>query len=203
MGWFSKKRPSDADRKQQAANEPFIADDQTVARVAELMRMFNDAVGNDAMLRTTARNISSAAGLHSLEQMLGTNVPAEVWFARPWKMLAAVAHRAAQNGDHILTARIFGFTFFWGTAIVPHLGRGDFFDLLLTGSPYAIEIEIATVAFNSLQQLPDGQIIFANATESVTVGDLTHIAANMLVQAPEKGVLVDQSVMAAAKSVVG
>src|SRR5438045_1565841 len=96
MGWFSKKRSSDTDRKQRAASEPFVADDQTIARVAELMRMFNNAVGNDAMVRATAKGISSAAGLHSAEQMLQgpmLNIPAEVLLERPWKMLAAVALR--------------------------------------------------------------------------------------------------------------
>src|SRR5215469_4658126 len=191
MGWFSKKRLSNANREQQTASEPFVADDHTVARVAELMRMFNNAVGNDAMVRATAKGISSAAGLRDFEQFLGVKTPAEVWFERPWKMLAAVALRAAQNGDHVLAARIFGFTSFWGTAIAPHLGRGDFLDLLLTGSPPAIEVEIATVAFGSLQHLPDNQVIFANATESVTARDLTRVAANLLVHAPEKGIPVD------------
>ena len=195
LGFFSKKRSSDADRERQAASEPFIADDQTMARVAELMRMFNNAVGNDAMLRTTAKGISSAAGLRDFEQFLGGNTPAEVWLERPWKMLVAVALRAAQSGDHILAARIFGFTSYWDLAIAPQLGHGDFFDLLLTGSPPAIEVEIATVAFGSLQQLPDNQVIFANATESVTAGDLTRVAANLLVQAPEKGIPVDNVVM--------
>ena len=69
-GFFSKKRSTDADRERQGANEPFTADDQTMARVAELMRMFNDAVGNNAMEDATARGISSAAGLHDVKQLL-------------------------------------------------------------------------------------------------------------------------------------
>src|SRR5712692_1032974 len=120
MGWFSKKRSSDADRKQRSLSEPFVADDQTMARVAELMRMFNDAVGNAAMENATARGISSAAGLDDLKQLLvpdGDKI--EELMQRPWKMLAAVALRAAQNGDHVLAGRIFGFTYHWGTQIAP------------------------------------------------------------------------------------
>ncbi len=207
MGFFSKKRSSDADRKQQAANEPFIADDQTIVRVAELMRMFNDAVGNNAMVRATAKGISSAAGLGSLEQMIregaSMHIPAEVLMYRPWKMLAAVALRASQNGDHILAARIFGFTSFWGTMNAPYITPADFDDLLLINSPPTIEAEIATVAFVSLLQLPAGQVIFASATESVTAAHLSYVAANVLIHAPEKGIPVDDVVLAAAKSAYG
>jgi hypothetical protein len=205
MGWFSKKRSSDADRQRQAASEPFVADDQTVARVAELMKLFNNAVGdpNPAIAYATAKGINSAAGLGSIEQMLGMKTPAELLFQRPWKMLAAVALRAAQSGDHILAVRIFGFTYFWGTLIAPHMSQSDRFDVLLTSSPPAIEVEIATIAFHLLQQLPVGQVIFGNAMATVTTEMLTRTAAIVLVDAPEKGVPVDDVVMAAAKSVVG
>lgn len=198
-GFFSKKRSTDADRERQGANEPFTADDQTMARVAELMRMFNDAVGNDAMLRATASSISSAAGLNDIKQAVYNPALLE----QPWKMLAAVALRAAQNGDHFLVARIFGFTSVWGTQIAPHLGPADWFDMWLDKIPPIIEAEIAAVALGSLRQLPDGQVIFGNATESLTAGVLTRAAAIVLVHAPEKGVPVDDVVMAAAKSVVG
>jgi hypothetical protein len=203
MGWFSKKQSSDADRNQQAMSKPFIADDQIVARVAELMTMFNDAVGNDAMLRTTARGISSAAGLASAEHMLRMNIPAEVWMDRPWKMLAAVALRMSQNGGHFLAARIFGFTSYWGLLNAPYITPADFFDVLLTNCPPVIEAEIAAIAFISLLLLPAEQVIFSNATESVTVGHLTWTAANVLVHAPEKGIQVDDVVLATAKSYFG
>lgn len=205
MGFFSKKQSSDADRKQRVASEPFVADDQTIARVAELMRMFNDSVGdpNPAIPYATAKGISSAAGLNSLEHMLGVNTPAELWLERPWKMLTAVTLRAAQNGDHVLAARIFGFTYFWGTLIAPRMARADMLDVLLTESPPAIEAEIATVALGSLQQLPDGQVIFGNVMASVTAEQLIHTAATVLVHAPEKGIPVAGVVMAAAKSIVG
>jgi hypothetical protein len=204
MGFFSKKQSSDADRKQRSMNEPFIADDQTMARVAELMRMFNDAVGNTAMENATARGISSAAGLDDLKQLL---VPdrdkIKELMQRPWKMLAAVALRAAQNGDYVLVGRIFGFTYHWETQIAPQLTRADMVDVLLHGSPSAIESEIATVALGSLQQLPGDQVILSNATGSLTAEVLTRAAAIVLVDAPEKGVPVDDVVMAVAKSFVG
>jgi hypothetical protein len=205
MGWFSKKRSSDADRKQRTASEPFVADDQTIARVAELMRMFNNAVGdpNPAIAYATAKGISSAAGLGSFEEMLRVKTPAELLLPRPWKMLAAVALRAAQHGDHVLAARIFGFTYFWGTLIAPRMTRADMLDVLLTESPPAIEAEIAAVALSSLQQLPDDQVIFGNAMASVTAEQLTRTAATVLVHAPEKGIPVDAVVMATAKSVLG
>jgi len=185
-------------------NEPFIADDQTMARVAELMRMFNDAVGNNAMEDATARGISSAAGLHDVKQLLvadGDKIKALM--DRPWKMLAAVALRAAQNGDYVLAGRIFGFTYHWETQIAPQLTREDRAEVLLFNSPPAIEAEIATVALGSLQQLPGDQAILSNATGSLTAGVLTRAAAIVLVDAPEKGVPVDDVVMATAKSVLG
>jgi hypothetical protein len=203
MGFFSKKQSSDADRKQRAASEPFIADDQTIARVAELMTMFNDAVGNFDMVLAAGRGISSAAGLGSFEQLLRENTPADWWMPRPWKMLAAVALRAAQNGDHVLAGSIFGFTWFWGTQIAPRMSRADWVDVLLSTCEPAVEAEIATVGLGSLQKLSDHQVIFGNATGSLTARDLTLAAATVLVHAPEKGIPVDAVVIATAKSFVG
>lgn len=204
MGLFSKKQPSDAESKQQAASEPFVADDQTVARVAELMKMFNDAVGNDAMMRATASGISSAAGVTDQFLMSGAWVNNPTLVAeRPWQMLAAVALRAAQNTDHFLVARIFGFISFWGTQIAPHLGPADWFDMRLDKAPPAIEAEIATVALGSLQRLSGDWIIFSNDTGSITAGNLTILAASVLVHAPEQGISVDESALAAARSIVG
>lgn len=206
MGLFSKKPSSDDDRKQQAANKPFVADDQIMARVAELMRMFNDAVGdpNPAISYATAKGISSLAGLTSGEQVIREgafmNIPAELLFERPWKMLAAVTLRAAQNGDHVLAIKIFGFMYFWGTLISPHMSHADMFDVLLLKSPPPIEAEIAAIAFISLLLLPAEQVIFSNGTESVTVGQLTWAAANVLVHAAEKGIPVDDVALATAKS---
>ena len=199
MGWFSKKRSSNANWEQQTAREPFIADDQTIVRVAELMRMFNEAVGNDAMLRATASSVSSAAGLDDIKQAVHNPALLE----QPWKMLAAVALRAAQNGDHFLAARIFGFISVWGTQIAPHLGPADWFDMRLDKIPPVIEAEIAAVALGSLQQLSDEQVIFGNATGSLTAGVLTRAAAIVIVDAPEKGIPVADVVMAVAKDVVG
>jgi hypothetical protein len=209
MGFFSKKRPSDVDREQRAANEPFIADDQTMARVAELMRMFNNTVDdpNPADTYAIGKGISSAAGLHSLEQMLGQmqreKTRAEVWFERPWKMLAAVALRAAEDGDHVLVARIFGFTYAWGALIAPDMGLGDVAEVLLTASPPAIETQIAALALRSLLHFPVDQVIVGTSTASVTAEQLTLTAATVLVDASEKGIPVNGVVLAAAKSRVG
>ncbi len=203
MSWFSKNQSSNANQKQQIASEPFIVDDQVMKRVAELMNMFNDAVGNDAMVFATAKSISSAAGLHDIKQMVGVKFPVEVLMYRPWEMLAAVTVRAAQNGDNILAARIFGFTSFWDLVVAPQLTPADYFDLLLIGCPPAIEVEIASIAFISLLLLSAERVIFSNATESVTVGELTWNAANVLVKAPEKGIPVDDVVLATVKSYFG
>ena len=202
MGWFSKKRSSDADRKQRVASEPFVADDQTIARVAELMRMFNDASSFDRQ-HAIGGGICSVAGSGNFEQFVRAKVDAEEWFGRPWKMLAAVALRAAQNGDHVLAGRIFGFTYMWDTSIAPQLDRADLVDVPMQSCPSAIEAAIASVAFSSLQQLSGDQIIFGNTTGSLTAGVLTRAAAIVIVGAPEKGVPVDGVVMTTAKSVVG
>ena len=171
--------------------------------------MFNDAVGdpNPTISYATAKGISSLAGLASGEQMIKEgalmHIPAELLFERPWKMLAAVTLCAAQNGDPVLAVRIFGFTYFWGTLISPHMSHADMFDVLLLKSPPSIEVEIAAIAFISLLLLSAEQVIFSNATESVTVGQLTWTAANVLVHAPEKGIPVDDVVLATAKSYFG
>ncbi len=204
MGWFSRKRTSSDDQRRQAADEPFVADDQIVARVAHLMAMWNDAVGNDARMRATASGISSTAGVddHFLMSAAWIDNPAAIR-KRPWQMLAAVALRASQQSDHVLAARIFGFTSFWVTNIAPHLRPADWFDMRLEYAPPAIEVEIASTALGALRQLTDDQTIFSNSTGSVTAADLRIAAANVIFHAPEKGVPVDEASLAAARRVVG
>lgn len=204
MGWFSRKRSSSDDQGRKAVPEPFVADDQIVARVAQLMATWNDAVGNDAKMRATASGISSAAGIDDRFYMSGAWIdnPAMVR-ERPWQMLAAVAARATQSGDHILAARIFGFTSFWVSQIAPHLRPADWFDMRLEYAPPAIETEIAAVGFRALRQLPSDQVIFNNATGTIDAGVLTLGAATALWEASEKGIAVDAADLAAARNMLG
>ncbi len=202
MGWFSKKQSSDADRKQRVASEPFVADEQTMARVAELMTMFNAAQNFDGQL-AVGGGICSVAGSGDFKQFVRAKVNVEEWFRRPWKMLTAVALRAAQNGDYVLVGRIFGFTYIWGTQIAPQLTRADLIDVPMQSCPPAIETQIATVALGSLQQLPADQVMFSDDTGSLTAGILTRAAAIVIVDAPARGVPVDDIFMATAKSIVG
>lgn len=204
MGLFSKKRSSDAEQKQQAVSDPFVVTDQTVARVAELMKKFNEAEGNFARQHAIGGDLCSLAGSGGgFEQFVRANIDSKEWFARPWKMLVAVTQRASQNADHFLIAKIFGFTHFWSTLIAPQLDRADALDVPMLSCPPAIEVKIATVALDSLRRLSSDWIIFGNSTGSVAAGDLTLAAANVLAHAPEKGVLVDESVMADARSILG
>lgn len=204
MGWFSRKPSPSDDRRRQAADKPFVADDQIVARIGELMVMWNDTVGNDARMRATASGISSAAGVDDHFYMSGAWIdnPAVV-HERPWQMLAAVALRATQQGDHVLAARIFGFTSFWETHIAPHLRPADWFDMRLEHVPPAIEVDIASIALEALRQLPESQIIFSNATGALGAGDLIIAAANVIAHAPEKGVPVDEAIFSMARSILG
>jgi hypothetical protein len=202
MGWFSKKRSSDEKPKQRSVSEPFIANDQTVARVAELMRMFNDAGSFDGQ-HAIGGGLCSVAGSGSFEQFVRAKVDADEWFDRPWKMLSAVALRAAQNGDHFLVGRILGFTYIWNNSIAPKLDRADVVDVPILSCSPAIEAAIATIAFSSLQQLSGDQVIFSDDTGSLTVAVLTRATAIVIVNAPERGVPVDDVVMSTAKSVLG
>jgi hypothetical protein len=166
------------------------------------MRMFNDADSFDRQ-HAIGGGICSAAGSGNFGQFVRAKVDAEEWFGRPWKMLAAVALRAAQNGDHVLVGRIFGFAYIWDTSIYPKLDRADLVDVMMQSCPPAIEAAIATVAFSSLQQLSGDQIIFSDDTGSLTARVLIVAAATVLVHAPEKGIPVDDAVIATAKSVIG
>lgn len=202
MGWFSKKRSSSDNQGRQAADEPFVVNDQTVAQVAELMDRFAAAVGNFDSVLTVAGGIASAAGIQSFEQLLMMN-NVEAPLSRPWKMLAAVAQRAAQHGDHVLPGKVWGFTHFWDNVIFPQTSKADWVDTRMSGCPEAIKAEIATTAFRELLQLPANRVILSNATGSIDVGTLTQAAASTLVEASEKGVAVDAADVMAARSVLG
>lgn len=201
MGWFSRKRSSPDDQGRQAAEEPFVVDDQAVVQVARLMDRFSHAVGDFDSVLTVAGDIASAAGIQSFEQLLRIN-NVEVALGRPWKMLSAVAQRAAQYGDHVLAGKVWGFTFYWDSLIFPKTSKADWVDTRMSGCPEAIKAEIAIAAFRSLLQLPANQIIFSNATGSIDAGSLTRAAANTLVEISGKGVAVDAADVIAARSVL-
>lgn len=202
MGWFSKKCSSSEGQGREAPDEPFVADDQTVAHVAELMRRFKAATGNSDsnMTYAVARGISSEAGLRDFPQVLSTGL---ALMNRPWRMLASTAARAAQNRDHALVADIFGFTWFWQKVALPQLGAMDIAEVLLGACPAPIEAEIATVALGSLLQLPEDQIVFKVGSDAVTVGMLAGAAANMVVHAASQGVPVDAATAIMANTVLG
>jgi hypothetical protein len=180
MGFFSKKQPSDEKSKQQAPNEPFVVNDQTVARVAELMKMFNDAEGNFDRQHAIGGDLCALAGTGKIEDLLRSHIDPIEWFDRPWKMLVAVTRRASQNADHLLVAKIFGFTLVWNTGIAPQLNRADTVDVPTLHCPSSIETEIATIALDSLKRLSEDWIIFSNTTGALTAGDLARAAANVL-----------------------
>jgi hypothetical protein len=110
MGLFSRDRKSAAENSPEAE---IIADEHMVARVATLMNDFNAAVGSDSQMRATASAIASAAGLHDLKQA----VTQPSMLDRPWRMLAAVATRSAQDGNFALAAQVFGFVEYWNAQI--------------------------------------------------------------------------------------
>jgi len=138
MGLFSRDRKSAAENSPEAE---IIADEHMVARVATLMNDFNAAVGSDSQMRATASAIASAAGLHDLKQA----VTQPSMLDRPWRMLAAVATRSAQDGNFALAAQVFGFVEYWNAQIKPLLGPADWFELRLDETPADIRAEIAVV----------------------------------------------------------
>jgi hypothetical protein len=91
-----------------------------------------------------------------------TNLEREVMlYRRQGKMLAAVAHHAAENGDYLLAGRIWGFTHYWNSAIAPQLSKADWVEVLMSPSGAAAETEFASIAFHSLAQVPASQVILA------------------------------------------
>src|ERR1022692_3393161 len=71
-----------------------VASSAVVARVSELMDLFNRAVGNTDLLYKTATDIAAAAGLND-RTLLGDGHESALQIAdrlrRPWRMLEAVA----------------------------------------------------------------------------------------------------------------
>jgi hypothetical protein len=170
MGLFSRDRKSAAENSPEAE---IIADEQMVARVATLMNDFNAAVGSDSQMRATASAIASAAGLHDLKQA----VTQPSMLDRPWRMLAAVATRSAQDGNFALAAQVFGFVEYWNAQIKPLLGPADWFELRLDETPADIRAEIAVVTLNALRQLPPDHVVFSNQTGTIHARTLVPVAA--------------------------
>jgi hypothetical protein len=187
-------------------NEPFMAGDQTFVRIAQLMVEFNEAVGDFGSVQAVGGEICSAAGIGTPEQIIEATIAmggdSRVVLNRPWKMLAAVAYQAAQNGTPLLAGRILGFMYYWNTSIVPQLDKADLIAVPLGNCPAPIEVEIAAIAFDALRQMPSDQIILSNATGSMDVRILSRAAATILIHAPEKGMQVDEAMLSAARSVL-
>ena len=73
----------------------------------------------------------------------------------------------------------------------------------MSPSGAAAETEIASIAFHSLAQAPASQVIFSNVSGSLDAGTLILAAATTLVNAPEKGIAVDASMLEEARSALG
>lgn len=151
MGLFSKKPSRDEDQQQSSIAKPFTLQEGMLARIAELIDAFMHAEGrSDAQMRSTAAAIAATAGFRNPAQPFDD--PSII--SAPWRMLAAAAHRAAEEGDAFLVGRIFLFSWFW-SMLAGKMTRADFFDTLLAGPTEETMVEIATVAQDALPTLPD------------------------------------------------
>ncbi len=193
-------------QQSQPADKPIVADEHTVAQVAALMDRFSAAVGEDSLVLAVGRGVSAAAGIPGMGE--SPTPYGDDFLERPWKMLSVVAQAASKSGRHLLAVKILGFTFFWDRLVVPQYGPKQLvLEALLVDAPPPIEAEIAANGLISgivlLRQSSPNQVVMGNSAGSVTLGTLLRSAAMIIVEAPGKGIEVEESILEAARETLG
>lgn len=204
MPFFSRDRSVDRPQSPEVRGDSPVGD-ATVAQVAELMDRFNQAVGNDQLLRQTIKGIAAAAGLRSQADILRQgSSPVEYMqvLLRPWRMIEAVTGKAAADGNAVLAGKIFGFVFFWYNHLNPLLRPEDGLEFLMEPqAPARTLLDVAALALKPLGQLPAGLPVFSNQTGTMTAGDLTRAAA-LVIMGNEQGLPVPQEALLAAREAI-
>lgn len=185
----------------------FVASSAVVARVSELMDLFNRAVGNTDLLYKTATDIAAAAGLND-RTLLGDGHESALQIAdrlrRPWRMLEAVAAKTAADGDSMLAGRVFSFVFFWFHQIQPIMDSGQ--SILINMDPQMPRLtllSIAQSALSPLRSLPGDWVIFSNQTGTLTASDEARSAALTILDEHKNGAAVPAESLAAARETLG
>jgi hypothetical protein len=211
MPLFSRKPADDPSARPDSADfapeGDFVASNAVVARVSELMVLFNLAVGNTDLLYKTATDIAAAAGLND-RTILGDGHETALQIAdrlrRPWRMLEAVAAKAAADGDSILAGRVFSFVFFWFHQIQPIMDSGQ--SILINMDPQmprSTLLSIAQSALAPLGSLPGDCVIFSNQTGTLTAGGEARSAALTILDEHQNGAAVPAESLAAARDTLG
>jgi hypothetical protein len=103
----------------------------------------------------------------------------------------------------VLAGKILLFSWIWVREIRPkYVGVADFFDTRMDAPSAALQVEIATPAFEALRSLPDGQIIWKGPVATFAAGAATVAAATMLLKADPNGSQVGGVTREAAAAVV-
>ncbi len=150
--------------------------------------------------------IAAVAGLNAdtmLRNSTGSLEETTNYLQRPWRMLAAVATKAAADGNWMLVSRIFAFAFMWYTQIQPQLDGGAVMVINMEPSiPEEILLGIAEAAFRPLMELSPDQIVFNNQTGTVTAEGLTACAATTILHVHKTvGLAVSAELLATAREV--
>jgi hypothetical protein len=184
----------------------FAADDTHLAKISDLMTVFSQADGDTKRILECTARIAAVAGLNSnnvLRNSTGSLEETTNYLQRPWRMLGAVATKAAADGDRRLAGKVFAFVFMWYNQIQPQLDGGAVVVINMEPSiPEEILLSIAEAAFRPLMELPPDQIVFSNQTGTVTAGGLTACAATTILHVHSTvGLPVSDELLATAREV--
>ena len=148
-----------------------------VRRLAALLDQFELAVGRDGAVRRAVAAIAHAGGFTTfLDLVMAQGDP-----DRPWKWLAAVAERAAVEGELVLVGRAYLFVDFWTGTLAPLLGPDDWMELGLERPEPATGTRLVVAGFEALRRLPGRDVLVDHPSGVITVATMTISAALRIV----------------------
>jgi hypothetical protein len=179
-----------------------VVGDGDLARAADLLARFEQAVGNDPAVRAAVAAIAAAGGAPSFEEAIRLQRDTgDTGIDRPWQWLAAVAQEARRRGDRHLVAHLALFVTMWVTSFAPHLTLADQMDMSLATPPPHLLGEILSVALSEVPNLGAGSVITDGRTGRVTATDLLSVCAMTAIELRTE--LMEPQALATARAVAG
>lgn len=157
--------------------ELVVAASGDVRRLDALLDQFELAVGQGVAIRRVATAIAQAGGVATFLDVVTAQGDPD----RPWKWLAAVAERAAVEGELALVGRTYLFVHFWTGTVAPLLGPDDRMRLGLVDPAPATGTRLAVAAFEALRRLPGREVLVDHPSGVITVATVTICAALRIV----------------------
>ena len=197
--------------QQENQSSAIVVGDEDLSTCALVLQKMEEALlgGNDAGIRTSAREIAWAGGVRPPGDLLEWVMEYKMKdldakpLDRPWYWLAAIADEANRRGDPLLAGRVGFFLHGWNEHISPKMGVADGMDCGgIQNIPRDAYAKGLGCAVRALAPLSVDDIVVRTSEKAVPVETLLPALSGTLLQLDQAGVAIDPEARSAALQAV-